>query len=511
MTEVSLIATLITPPSESGAELAALPDSVKWLEVRADLLGDINPEWIRKHFRGRLLYALRRRAEGGNCTDSTERRHRRLAEAARHYDRVELEGSSDLSESLLAEIPADRRLISWHGPAGGLSALKAQFMRLSSVPAGVYKLVARAAHIGDEFTPLSLLKALGRSDTIAYSDGPLGFWSRLAALHLGAPGIFGLVPGGNVVGAEPTVNKLIEDYGLPALKPVREIFAIIGNPVFHSLSPRLHNAAYRALNHPALFMPFHVESFAEFWHEVAQSRAFDSIGLPIKGMTVASPHKEEALLIARSASTMARRAESANILVRSNGHWRADTTDPEVIYMVGRERSVKVRDKRAAVVGCGGAGRAIAAALIKSGARVTLVNRSAERGHHAARLLGLPYLPLTDFDARGYDAVVNATPVGRDTDEAPFSVERLDDEVIVIDLVYGSRPTPLVGSAHAREQVVIDGRDVLLTQVLRQFRLMTGRDMPTDVALETLGRRAAPPDAVTPARPVTGRTAPALT
>ena len=107
MTEVSLIATLITPPSESGAELAALPDSVKWLEVRADLLGDINPEWIRKHFRGRLLYALRRRAEGGNCTDSTERRHRRLAEAARHYDRVELEGSSDLSESLLAEIPAE--------------------------------------------------------------------------------------------------------------------------------------------------------------------------------------------------------------------------------------------------------------------------------------------------------------------------------------------------------------------------------------------------------------------
>ena len=82
--------------------------------------------------------------------------------------------------------------------------------------------------------------------------------------------------------------------------------------------------------------------------------------------------------------------------------------------------------------------------------------------------------------------VVNATPVGRDTDEAPFEVERLSDDAVVIDLVYGSRPTPLVGTTRARHQLAIDGRDVLVTQVSHQFRLMTGKEMPVPQIMEIL-------------------------
>jgi len=489
MIKASLIASLLSPPSSSGAELEALPDSVEWLEVRSDLVGDLDPEWLRDHFKGRLLYALRSHAEGGNYSDSTSQRHRRLKTAAHFYDRVELEGNTDCSQDLLDQIPFEKRCVSWHGAASDLAELKSRFEQLSSVPAAVYKLVTTSARMRDEFTPLSLLKALGRSDTLAYSSGPLGFWSRLVALQLGAPAIYGLVPQGDVIPTEPTINKLIDDYGLPGLRPISQIFAIIGNPIFHSLSPRLHNAAYRAMNYPALFLPLQVESFDEFWQEVVCSRVLDSLGVPINGMTVASPHKEAALLTAKMVSPMARQAESANILVRNNGWWKADTTDPDVIYMASRERSIQVKHKRAAVIGCGGAGRAIAAALVQSGAGVTLINRGSERGQHASELLGLPYLPLPDFNARGYDIVVNATPVGRDSDEVPFKLETLNNEVVVIDLVYGSKPTPLVGTTLAREQIAIDGRDVLLTQVLHQFRLMTGKEMPATLAGEKLGRR----------------------
>src|SRR6185312_1523344 len=90
-----------------------------------------------------------------------------------------------------------------------------------------------------------------------------------------------------------------------------------------------------------------------------------------------------------------------------------------------------------------------------------------------------------------YGIIVNATPVGRDDDDVPFKLERMDEEVVIIDLVYGSRVTQLVANSLAREQVAIDGRDVLLTQVLRQFRIMTGKEMPVSVALEALGRRSA--------------------
>ena len=107
----------ITPPSTSGAELDDLPSSVDWLEVRSDLLGDLNPEWLRSHFRGRLLYALRSRAEDGAYSESLQDRHLRLTTAARHYDRVEIEAGTDFSDNLLAKIPVEKRLVSWYGSA----------------------------------------------------------------------------------------------------------------------------------------------------------------------------------------------------------------------------------------------------------------------------------------------------------------------------------------------------------------------------------------------------------
>ena len=469
MPTASLIATLLNPPSPDGGELTALDDRVEWLEVRADLMGDIDPDWLRSHFKGRLLYALR-------ANDDSVNRLQRLKTAARFYDRVELE-ETDLSEELLNVVPAEKRLLSWYGSVNNLSELTERYERLASVPASVYKIVTNATTIAEEFLPLSLLKSLNRDDTIAFSTGPLGFWSRVMALHVGAPAIFGLVSGGSVATMEPAIGKLISDYGLPEVNPAKELFAIIGDPIFHSLSPRLHNASYRAMSHPALFVPLRVQSFAEFWREFVVSRKLDEFGIPINGMTVASPHKEEAVLTAKQVSERARQAESANILVRNNGWWVADTTDPDVIYTASRERSVEVKEKQAAVIGCGGAGRAIAAALVESGAGVTLINRGAERGEHAAALLGLPYIPLRDFSAEGYDIVVNATPVGRDTDEVPFELETMDDDAVVIDLVYGARPTPLVGTTRARRQITIDGRDVLVTQVRHQFRLMTGKEM----------------------------------
>jgi 3-dehydroquinate dehydratase/shikimate dehydrogenase len=487
MADKLLIATLVAAPSANGAELDALPAEVTWLEVRADLVGDLDPEWLRNHFRGRLLYCLRSRKAGGAFSDSREERHRRLEWAARYYDAVDLESEGDFSGALLTQIPAEKRFVSWYGPADSISHLKAEFDQLAAVPAPTYRMIIAAATIREELASLLLLQSLNRTDTMVYADGPLGYWSRLLALQLGSPAISGMVDETPGNPGEPSIKKLIADYGLPQVDPANKLFAIIGDPIFHSLSPRLHNWAYRSLDYPALFVPLRVESFEEFWREMIQTKVLDSLGLSLDGLTVASPHKEAALLKARIASHMARYAGSTNIMVRTNGSWNADTTDPEVVHMAARERNVIVKEKRAAVIGCGGAGRAIAAALAQSGAGVTLINRGSLRGQYAARLLDLPYVPLREFRAAGYDIVVNATPVGRDDNDAPFDLESLNEDGVVIDLVYGKKPTPLVQKSRAREQVVIDGRDVLLTQVGRQFSMMTGTEMPVTLAAEKLG------------------------
>ena len=314
------------PSSPDGKALSALPPSIEFVSLRPRV---IDPEWASQHFSGQALY--------------------------------EINVQHDLNDELLGRIPVEQRIICWYGEASDLAELQNVFAAMAATPARFYKLVNTARTIRQEFLPLHLLKSLGRTDVIAYARGSLGFWTRLAALQLGAPAIFGLAsPGPDA--SEPSVAKLIEDYALPELRPARELFAIIGNPIFHSLSPRLHNSSYRAMNYPALYVPLQVDSFVDFWRDFVQSKQLDAFGFPINGMTVGSPHKEQAFRTAKNISSMVQQTQAANILVRNNGWWNADTTDPDVVYAANQQH-VPVRKKRAAVIGCGGAGRAIAAAL----------------------------------------------------------------------------------------------------------------------------------------------------
>jgi shikimate 5-dehydrogenase len=118
---------------------------------------------------------------------------------------------------------------------------------------------------------------------------------------------------------------------------------------------------------------------------------------------------------------------------------------------------------------------------------MTLVNRSQERGEQASRLLGLPFAPLSRFSADGYDLIINATPVGTQGEALPFSLCGVAQHAIVVDLVYAQVPTPLVESAREIGVRVVDGREVLLAQVERQFIGMTGLTPPLGLVAERLG------------------------
>jgi 3-dehydroquinate dehydratase/shikimate dehydrogenase len=487
MAKISIIASMTIAPSSAGRELSAIAEVADWLEVRADLTGDIDPHWIRSFFPGKLLYSLRSLSTGGTFDGSAEERASRLIEASQGYDLIELEAESDFQPPLLAKIIAGKRMLSWYGHPQDDSELMAHFERLSSIPGKLYKLVVEAESSKDALSSLYLLKSLGRSDVIAFTSGESGFWSRLVAPHFGAPMIYGSVGEGWTVDGSAPVRQLIKDYGLPRLSPVSEIYGIVGNPVTHSLSPRIHNAAYRYLKYPALFVPFQVESFSNFFQDVLSSAKLQWLGLAVKGLTVASPFKEAALLEARTSSPMCRRIGAANVFLQKDEHWEADTTDPEGVVLAIGNRGLSVKGRKAAVVGCGGSGRAIAAALAEAGAQVTLVNRGLRRGRLAAQLLGLPFMPLSSFTVDGFSILVNATPVGRNDNKKPFELPGVKDDALIIDLVYGSRPAPLIESALALGRDIIDGQEVLLIQVLRQFREMIGLDMPVDIAHEIIG------------------------
>ncbi len=473
MNDLILAASLT---AASAHRFPILPVEVGCLEVRADVTGDLEPAWLRQRFAGSLLYVLRN-------ADPAER-HRRLLHAARAgYDLIEL-GPQDLVPELLEAIPPRRRVLAWYGAAAGPNALRVRWRQLVEHEARLYRLVPFAHTPGDALDALRLLRQLGRRDVVAYAEGRDALWTRVVAPQLGAPCVFGSADESGIDDGVPSVAQLIADYGFPSVSPADELFAIAGNPVYRSLSPRLHNAAFRALRRRALYLPMHVRRFGVFWRDLVQSGALDELGLPLNGMCVVSPHKEVAICAASAKTPVVQRARSSNFLLRNGHGWTADTTDPEGVLLTLGERGLDVRGRCVAVVGCGGSGRAVAAALQAAGAEVTLVNRGLDRGSLAMHLLRLPFVPLAGFSAGRYSIVVNATPVGRDGAATPFAVQDLRDDAVVIDLVYGREPTPLIASRRAAGRLAIDGTEVLMTQARAQFRLMTGAEMP-----EALARR----------------------
>lgn len=495
-----VVASLTEPPAADGAGLRALAGAADWLEVRADLVGDLDPDWLRSHFPGELLYTLRSAFEGGSFEGPREARLRRIGEAAPRFDRVDLEGDRDLVPELLTRIPAARRVVSWHGAPIDLAALRARLGHLGSVPAGLYKLVPSAANAGEELAPLRLLAGSPRRDVLAFASGNAGFWTRILAPRLGAPVVYGSASARAAAPGQPTVAQLRRDYGFPALPPIRHLFGLVGWPALHSLSPRLHNAAYRALGLPAVYVPFDVEQFGDFWLELVESDAIAELGLALAGLSITTPHKEVAFAVAGATSPLSERLQAVNTLTPRRGVWEGESTDAEGVVEALRSRGVEPRGRRIAVIGCGGAGRAAALGLAAAGAQVVVANRGPERGMAAARSLGLPFVPLAELVPErvagapapdDFAVYVHATPLGRrNSDELPLPVARLAPGAVVVDLVYGEAPTPLVSEARRRGLTAIDGREVLLCQAIPQFRSMTGRELPLEVAREALGLAA---------------------
>lgn len=498
----TVVATLAHRPGNTSTALAALAPDVHCVEVRADLIGDIEPSWLRNRFPGGLIYTLRSEAAGGDCADSDDLRRRRLIAAAEHYDFVDLEAERDLHPEVLDCIPPQRRIVSWQGPVTDLPALRRRIDALTSVDAHLYRLALKADTVAQALVPLLLLKSVNRGDVMAIARGPAGTFTRVLTAKYGAPVVFGWLDeparhGDPPADGELPLHRLLADYPLQALSRVEQLYGIIGEETTMGLSPLVHHTSYRALGMPALFLPFNSDEFTRSLADL--SAGLDELGLPLLGATVIRPHKEAGIAVAAEATPTARRSGSANLLVRTATGWWADSEADGVVAAL-KTRRIPLAGRTAAVIGCGGAGRAAAIGLTQAGARVTLVNRGRQRGEYAARQLGLPFIPLADFDPRPFSLLVHATSA---KEAIPFQLDGLDPATVIFDLNYRSTETPLIAAAQAAGYVTVDGKEMLLAELSRQFHLMTGEDMPVAEVRFALGIRGIEDDKVTADNPVT--------
>ena len=274
--------------------------------------------------------------------------------------------------------------------------------------------------------------------------------------------------------------------GRPVTAATR-LAGVIGSPIRHSLSPALHNAAFAAAGVDWVYTAF----------EVAPGDAADAIAamrvLGLGGMSVTMPHKEAVASAVDELEPTAAALRSVNtIVVLPDGRLRGCSTDGDGFVASIVEASADPAAKRIAVLGAGGAGRAVVEALRRAGAAdIVVINRSDERAEAAAALAGARGRVGQMSDVRNCDIVVNATSVGMGTTDLPFDMSLLHERHVVVDLVYHPLETAFLAHARAVGAQAIDGLGMLVHQAALQQELWLGRVVDTRVmrhaAMQQLG------------------------
>ena len=256
------------------------------------------------------------------------------------------------------------------------------------------------------------------------------------------------------------------------------VAGVIGDPVRHSLSPRLHNAAYRALGLDWVFAAFEVPN-GDAAAALEAARVFGFVGL-----SVTMPHKTAMAALCDELSAGAAELRSVNtVTLSAGGNAMGDSTDGDGFLRSLADADVEVAGRGALVLGAGGAARAVARTLGAAGARVQVAARRAGAAADAATLARGVVIDWDDraAAASAADIVVNATPVGMAADSSlPLPAEVLGPNLVVVDLVYEPRETPLLAAARAAGARTVPGLGMLVHQAALQVEVWSGRPAPVE-------------------------------
>lgn len=265
-----------------------------------------------------------------------------------------------------------------------------------------------------------------------------------------------------------------------------ELFCIFGRPVRHSLSPAMHNAAFKAAGINAVYLAFSPSSIH------AAVSAMKALG--IRGASVTIPFKTEVITSCDELDPSAAAIGSVNTLMNREGIITGYSTDGDGAVMALEHAGVAPSDARFLVIGNGGSARAIAYSLLAAGGRVIIAGRNPERARACAddlsslfgavESIGIP--ECTPSFMKGIDVVINTTPVGMApaTEASPIPADLLEKRHTVFDIVYAPHRTRLIEEALARGCAVVYGIDMLIFQGAKQFELWTGRPAPLDAMRE---------------------------
>lgn len=255
----------------------------------------------------------------------------------------------------------------------------------------------------------------------------------------------------------------------------KSICMVIGHPITHSLSPMLHTAGYKELSIEDRFeyeaRDVKPEEISNFLEEIR--------GTDVRGISCTMPHKEIVIPYLDVVDPVASQIGAVNTIVQENGKLHGYNTD-WIGTVEPLKKLIVLRNKKVAVIGAGGAARAMIYGLIREGANVTIYNRTLHKAETLAEEFACQAATLTDASIAKADIICNATLVGMHPRESemPINASLLSSGQVVFDAIYDPYETRLLKEAIEQGAQVIHGTEMLLYQAMAQFKLYTGRSAP---------------------------------
>jgi len=256
-------------------------------------------------------------------------------------------------------------------------------------------------------------------------------------------------------------------------------FAVIGDPIDHSLSPNIHNAAFLELNLDCTYIAYRVP-------RGELKEAIDSLKkIKISGFNVTIPHKIEMMKYLDKMDESCSIIGAVNTVTNDNGILKGYNTDMDGFLDPLKKRKIEIKDSKVLLLGAGGAARAIVAGLAKEKVKhITIANRTLENANILAEFggrIGVDCIAsnIKDIeDLENYDMIVNSTSIGLKNESSPLSFQSLKPKTIVYDIVYMPIDTDFLKKAKEKNAIIIYGYEMLLGQAVRAFEIWHKREAP---------------------------------
>ena len=475
-----------TPAEIFQRATLALKDT-KFLEFRLDSLNHPSAaipklkSFLTANPQVTAIGTCRRKPNGGNFAGSLSEELSILQKAARAGCKIidlEVESAEEASPAQFEKFRSALHaagaalLVSFHDFSKTRN-LDHAADRIADFAPDYVKVVSTAQSLSDNLAILRLIEHRSTSSRIlGIAMGEEGLVSRVLGPREGSAFTFAsLEDGSETAPGQVSAHTLRALYRADKLNAETRIFGVAGNPITHSLSPLMHNTAFRRERVNAVLLPLKTRTAADLMALM--------IELPMSGAAVTMPLKLEVLPYLDQIDPLAKRIGAVNTLrVSADGKLSGYNTD---VYGVVNPlaKRIKLKGARIAILGAGGAARAAVFGLIDAGAEVFIVNRTHENAVALARAAKARALKHSLLAKHSFDAILNSTPCGMKGAKEPLPLAENElNAGLVFDMVYNPLETPLLKLAKSRGIPVINGLEMFVQQGARQFEIWTGKTPP---------------------------------